>query len=51
MSVVLPAPWPQEAEELSLLDLQADIIERGNRAEALGDPLDLDGRNHSSRDG
>ena len=42
-SVLLPAPFgPMTAEDLALLDVEADVVDGDQAAEALGQVLDLE---------
>src|SRR6185312_6375989 len=42
------ARWAEDGEELAVLDLEGDLVDRGNRAEALGDAVDLQQRRHAT---
>jgi hypothetical protein len=43
-SVVLPQPEPPSRGQLAALDLEIDAVDRGHRAEALGQSFDPDDR-------
>src|SRR6185369_13556636 len=45
------ARWAEETEEFLVHDLDAEIVDRNDRAEALGDAFDLQQGGHSSASG